>query len=127
MGTSWAIVWGIAVWTLPEMFLGIFNLQDPNVVKFGSALLRYLAVSGVFLSAALALTGGLIGAGETQKPMWIAIITQIVILLGVCQTYAMFDRLTTNAVWQAILISHFSRYVLTHVVFRRARWKPLVI
>jgi len=126
MGTSWAMLWGIAVWNFPELFLGIFNLQDPMVVTFGSALLRYLAISGVFLSAALALTGGLIGAGDTQKPMWIAIVTQIIILLGVCQIYASFDRLTANAIWQAILISHFSRYVLTLIVFRRAQWKPLV-
>jgi len=127
MGVVWASAWGVTMWTHPEFFLGIFNLKDPHVVAFGSSLLRYLSFSGVFLAAGLALTGGLIGAGETQKPMWIAIVTQIFILLGVCQVYSLFDRLTADAIWQAILISHFSRYILTHVVFGRARWKPLVI
>ncbi|MCC6699684.1 MAG: MATE family efflux transporter [Candidatus Hydrogenedentes bacterium] len=127
MGVSWACAWGLAAWSVPEVFLGIFNLDDPHVVTFGSALLRYLAFSGVFLSAALAFTGGLIGAGDTQKPMWIAIVTQIFVLLGVCQIYAWLGMLTASAIWQAILISHFSRYLLTHIVFRRAKWKPIVL
>ena len=63
---------------------------------------------------------GLMGAGDTKKPMYIAILTQIVILLGVCEIYYRLDMLTTSAIWSAILISHVSRYVLTHIVFQRA-------
>ena len=127
MGMVWACAWGAAVWLHPGLFLSIFNLRDPHVVAFGTSLLRYLSFSGIFLAAGLAFTGGLIGAGETQKPMWIAIVTQIFVLLGICQAYSALGLLTTDAIWQAILISHFSRYALTHLVFRRARWKPILI
>lgn len=127
MGVMWAFAWGVTMWNHAEFFLGIFNLRDPHVVAFGTSLLRYLSFSGIFLSAGLAFTGGLIGAGQTQKPMWIAIVTQIFILLGVCEIYSLLGLLTASAVWQAILISHFTRYVLTHYVFGRARWKPIVV
>lgn len=127
MGVMWASVWGVTMWSHPEFFLRVFNLTDEHVVAFGTSLLRYLSFSGVFLSAGLAFSGGLIGAGQTQKPMWISIITQIFILLGVCQIYSLFDRLTAGGIWQAILISHFCRYVLTHYVFRHAHWKPIIV
>ena len=72
---------------------------------------------------ALALTGGLMGAGETKKPMWIAIVTQIGVLLGVCHLFQVTGILTTNTIWLAILISHVSRYVLTLFAFRTTRWR----
>ncbi|MDZ4859176.1 MAG: MATE family efflux transporter [Candidatus Hydrogenedentes bacterium] len=127
MGGAWAIVWGVAVWLWPIQFLGVFYpAQNAHslVLEFGQSLLKYLSISGLFLAVALVLTGGLMGAGDTKKPMYIAILTQIIILLSICEIYYRLDMLTTNAIWSAILISHVSRYVLTHIVFHNARLKP---
>jgi Na+-driven multidrug efflux pump len=122
MGAMWALCWGALSWFSSRPLLAIFNMNDPHVAEYGAALLRYLAFSGVFLAMALALTGGLMGAGETKKPMWIAIISQIGVLLGVCHLLQVSHLLTTNTIWLAILISHTSRYFLTLYAFRRTRW-----
>ena len=50
-----------------------------------------------------------------------------VVLLGVCEIYNQLGLLSANAIWSAILISHFSRYVLTHATFRAAKLKPMAI
>jgi putative MATE family efflux protein len=130
MGGVWAVVWGIAVWFQSDMLLGLFNSSDGGdlvVLKLGTALLHFLSISGVFLAVALALTGGLMGAGDTKKPMYIAIVTQIVVLLGVCEIYTRLGLLTSNAIWSAILISHVSRYALTHAAFLTAKLNPVAI
>ncbi|HRK33433.1 MAG TPA: MATE family efflux transporter [Candidatus Hydrogenedentes bacterium] len=130
MGAAWAIAWGLAVYMWPHKFLGLFYPAENThsmVMQYGESLLKYLSVSGVFLAVALALTGGLMGAGDTKKPMYIAIITQIFILLGVCELFYRFGELTASAVWSAILISHFSRYLFTHIVFHQARLRPTTI
>lgn len=130
MGGAWAALWGVAVWVWPGVFLGLFHsadTQDRLLNHFGASLLQYLSISGVFLAISLALTGGLMGAGDTKKPMYIAIITQIIVLLGICEIYRRLGILNTNAVWTAILISHVSRYALTHAVFARTRPAPLAV
>ncbi|MBX7255894.1 MAG: MATE family efflux transporter [Candidatus Hydrogenedentes bacterium] len=123
MGLVWAVVWGIVAVTVPQALLGIFNAKDEHVMLYGVTLLRFLAVSGLFLATALALTGGLIGAGETKKPMWIAIVTQIVILLTICQVFKSLGLLSTNVIWAAILVSHVSRFVLTFYAFEHTKWR----
>ena len=97
------------------------------MTQLGTSLLHYLSFSGVFLAVALALTGGLMGAGDTKKPMYIAIVTQIFVLLGVCEIYYRLGMLTASAIWSAILISHLSRYVLTHMAFFSAKLRPVAI
>ena len=47
-------------------------------------LLRYLSVSGLFITVALTYTGGLQGTGDTKSPLYISIVSQIVVPLGMC-------------------------------------------
>lgn len=127
MGVAWALLWGIAVWIQSDWFLGWFNADDYHVVEYGETLLRYLSVSGIFLTMALAFTGGLMGVGDTVKPMIIGFATQIVLLLGVCEIFRQLGLLTTNSIWFAILLSHLSRYLLTHAAFHLSKGAPLAV
>ncbi|MBM3288735.1 MAG: hypothetical protein FJY92_01150, partial [Candidatus Hydrogenedentes bacterium] len=130
IGAAWAAVWGVAMWVAPGPLLSLFNSSDGDdavVSALGTSLLHFLSFSGVFLAVALALTGGLMGAGETKKPMYIAIVTQIFVLLGVCEMYDQLGMLTANAIWSAILISHLGRYVFTHAAFLAAKLRPLAL
>jgi len=121
LGMLWAGVLALLFWFQPEMLLGLFNAA-PETLAIGKVLLHYLAFSGMLLAVGLALTGGLQGAGETVRPMYIAIVTQIIILLGICEAYRLFSTLTPERIWFAILISHLSRLILTYAVFRTDGW-----
>jgi Na+-driven multidrug efflux pump len=121
-GGVWAAAVGLLFWFFPAQLLAMFGAVEGPIVGIGIALLRYLTFSGVVIAIALALTGGLQGAGETKIPMYIAFLTQIVVLLGICWWYEWHGALTPERVWMSIFISHLSRLVLTWAVFRTEKW-----
>lgn len=126
-GGGWAVLVGAVFWFFPTELLSVFDAGDGPIGAMGVSLLRYLSFSGVVIAVALALTGGLQGAGETKLPMYIAFLTQIVVLLGVCWWYDWQNALTPERVWMAILISHLSRLLLTWLVFRTEKWAHTVV
>ena len=69
---------------IPGPLLAIFGLHDPTVVAIGSELLRYLSVSGFFITVALTYNGGLQGTGDTRSPLFITLISQVALPLGIC-------------------------------------------
>jgi Na+-driven multidrug efflux pump len=121
-GVIWATGSGLIFWFLGGWLLSLFNATGEPVFSYGVSLLHYLSFSGVVLAAALALTGGIQGAGETKIPMYIAFLTQIVVLLGYCSCFYLLGTLTPERIWMAILVSHISRLVLTYAFFRTERW-----
>ena len=127
IGAVWAIAFGLVYWTIPGALLGLFDVAEGAVLEYGTTFLRYLSFSGVFVLMALAFTGGLQGAGDTKKPMFIAFVTQIVILLGICAVFAGMDRLTAEVIWGAVLVSHLSRLILSYVVFRGGKWASISV
>lgn len=122
LGVGWAAVIGIMFWAIPERLLGLFDATDEPIFSYGMSLLHWLAFSGIVLAPALALTGGLQGAGETKMPMFIAFATQIVLLLGICSIFYVTGTLTPERVWLSIFISHAARMLATWLVFRTEAW-----
>ena len=127
LGFLWAAAFGALFWIFPDTLLGFFFVEDVLVLDIGSSLLHFLTFSGVFIAVTLAFTGGLQGAGDTRKPMYIAFISQIVVLLGVCAVYESMGRLSTNVIWTAILVSHMSRLTLTYIMFARGKWDNIKV
>lgn len=127
LGFLWAAAFGALFWIFPYTLLGFFFVEDVLVLDIGSSLLHFLTFSGVFIAVTLAFTGGLQGAGDTRKPMYIAFISQIVVLLGVCAVYESMGRLSTNVIWTAILVSHMSRLTLTYIMFARGKWDNIKV
>src|SRR5262249_61483824 len=48
---------GVLFLTVPHVLLSVFGMTEPRVQALGSQLLAYLAVSGLFVTVALAFTG----------------------------------------------------------------------
>ena len=127
IGAGWGLAVGLAFWAAPGALLLLFNVTEEPSRAFGLSLLRWLSISGVVLASTLALTGGLQGAGETKSPMYIAFISQIVVLLGICQALQMAGLLTAERVWMAIFIAQASRFVMTWAKFRTEDWAHIRI
>ena len=123
LGLGWAFFAAMLYWFQSTALLGMFGATEEPVFSYGKELLHFLAFSAIVLSPTLALTGGIQGAGETKKPMYIAFLTQIVVLLGIVSCFFFLGSLTTTTVWSAILISHISRLVLTIGLFRTKQWQ----
>ncbi len=126
-GVVAATVVGILFLFFPERLLSIFGMTEPEVVSIGSQLLRVLSVSGLFVATALTYTGGLQGTGDTKSPLYISIVSQVVIPLGICFTIQRMGTLQPMDVWLAILAGHVTRCVLSVVQFNRGGWRHIKV
>ena len=124
-GLLLAGVIGSAFLLIPNQLLAIFGMEDPIVLELSVQLMQFLAVSGLFITVALAYTGGLQGTGDTKSPMWISIVSQVIIPLGMCFVIQTFFTLDPVDIWLAIVVGHFTRATLSVNVFRRERWREI--
>lgn len=111
--------------TIPRILLGVFGMNDPAVVDIGVQLLTFLSVSGLFISVALVHTGGLQGTGDTRGPLYISIISQIIIPLGICSIVEAVRGLEATDIWSAILVGHATRCALSMLRFRQGKWRDI--
>src|SRR5437773_474757 len=111
----------------PRQLLAVFGMHDPVVVNIGVELLRVLSVSGLFITVALAYTGGLQGTGDTKSPLYISMASQIVVPLGICFVIRETGRLDPIDIWLAILAGHTTRCVLSVLRFRQGRWRHITV
>jgi len=119
-----ALVGGLFI-LVPKYLLAAFGMTDPEVLSIGGQLLRYLSVSGFFIAVALCYTGGLQGTGDTRSPLYISIVSQIVVPLGICATLQSFGALSAAGIWTAILIGHVTRCALSVLRFRQQKWRNI--
>jgi putative MATE family efflux protein len=126
-GFAGAALIGILFIFLPRQLLAIFGMYDPAVVNIGVQLLRVLSVSGLFIAVALTYTGGLQGTGDTRSPLYISIISQIVVPLGICFVIQQTSKLDPIDIWLAILAGHVTRCALSVIRFRQGKWKSITV
>src|SRR5881394_1949432 len=126
-GLSVAAFVGLFFLFLPRQLLAVFGMHDPVVVDIGIQLLRVLSVSGLFITVALAYTGGLQGTGDTKSPLYISMVSQIVVPLGICVVIRETGRLDPIDIWLAILAGHVTRCALSVLRFRQGRWRSIAV
>jgi Na+-driven multidrug efflux pump len=122
-----AAVIGALFMLIPKPLLALFGMVDPDVAGLGTELLRYLSISGLFIVVALVYTGGLQGSGDTRSPLYITLISQIVIPLGMCGVLQSTRGLRPSDVWLAIVIGHATRCALSVLRFRQGRWRSIKV
>ena len=127
IGVTGAALVGLAFFFIPRQLLAVFGMQEPVVVELGVGLLRILSVSGLFISAALTYTGGLQGTGDTKSPLYISIISQVVLPLGICYLIDQTGTLRPMHIWLAILAGHVTRFGLSYVRFAQGRWRGIAV
>ena len=127
IGAAGAAVLGLAFLLIPRLLLSVFGMDEPGVVEIGVQLLRVLSVSGLFIAVALTYTGGLQGTGDTKSPLYISIISQVAVPLGICFVIQQTSTLEPLEIWLAILAGHFTRCVLSMLRFEQGRWRGIVV
>ena len=125
IGLGVAAVVGTLFLTIPDRLLGLFGMEDPVVVGIGAQLLGFLSVSGLFITTALTYTGALQGSGDTRSPLYISIVSQIAIPLGLCAFFDATRGLRPADIWLAILLGHATRCILSVLRFRQGKWRAI--
>ena len=112
---------------LPQQLLAVFGMNEPVVVEIGAELLRVLSLSGIFVAVALTYTGGLQGTGDTRSPLYISIVSQIVVPLGICFVIQQTGTLDPIDIWMAILAGHAMRCTLSVLRFNQGKWRGITV
>lgn len=112
---------------IPRVLLAAFGMTDPDVVEVAVLLLRFLSVSGFFITVALTYTGGLQGTGDTKSPFYISVVSQLVVPLGWCAVFQAVRGLTPSDIWLAILLGHMTRCGLSVWRFRQGKWRSIEV
>jgi putative MATE family efflux protein len=125
IGISSAAVVGALFLLIPRQLLAIFGMHDPIVVTIGVQLLRVLSVSGLFIAVALTYTGGLQGTGDTKSPLYISLVSQMVVPLSICFVIQRVSTLDPIDIWIAIFVGHATRCVLSVLRFNQGHWRDI--
>ena len=118
---------GLVFFFAPRLLLGVFGMHEQTVVDLGVQLLRVLAFSGLFIAVALTYTGGLQGTGDTKSPLYISIVSQMVVPLGICFVITRVSHLEAIEIWIAILIGHMTRCALSVWRFNQGKWRGISV
>jgi putative MATE family efflux protein len=127
IGIMVAAVVGLMFVAIPRVLLGIFDAHEGEVAVIGGELLRFLALSGFFITVALVYTGGLQGSGDTRSPLYITLASQIAIPIGLCTLIQLMRPLQSTDIWMAIVIGHFTRAALSVARFRQGKWRHIKV
>ncbi len=126
-GLTGSVILGFIFFFFPHQLLGIFGMSDPAAVEIGTQLLTVLAFSGLFISVALTYTGGLQGSGDTKSPLYISIISQVIIPLGICFVIKNVSTLQPVHIWLAVLAGHVTRCTLSVTRFLQGKWRAITV
>jgi len=126
-GMTGAVFIGVFFLFFPRQLLAMFDMREPVVVEIGTQLLRVLSLSGLFIAVALTYTGGLQGTGDTRSPLYISVISQVLIPLGICFVIQRTGTLQPLHIWVAILIGHATRCALSVLRFNQGRWRGIAV
>jgi Na+-driven multidrug efflux pump len=118
---------GLLFILIPGYLLAIFGMKEPMVLTIGRQLLGFLSVSGLFITVALSYTGGLQGTGDTRSPLWISLISQVIIPLGLCTILQAAYGLEAYHIWSAIVVGHLTRASLSFLRFRQGKWRAIAV
>ena len=129
VGTAIVMVSGILL--LGKNLLYIFT-QTPEVIALGELMLRTLAVGYIVFAASQVLQGIMRGAGETMIPMWISVITTVVIRMPLAYLWAYLSRSPMNpngdpvCLYGSLLISWLCGCGFSMIFYFRGKWRKTI-
>ena len=127
VGVGVAAIAGLAFIAIPGSLLAVFGMRAGTQFELARELLAYLAVSGVFVSVALIYTGGLQGTGDTRSPLYISVVSQVVVPIGLCLWVQATSGLEASDIWLAIVLGHVARAILSAARFHQGKWRDIAV
>ena len=126
MGTSFVIT-GLVV-LFGKYIMGLFT-TTAELVTLAKNMMMILAIGYVAMAITQCLSGTMRGAGDTVTPMWISIVTTVVIRVPIAYAIAYFTRTPEQptgsylCLFISLLISWLAGALITFIAYQRGGWK----
>ena len=125
----------VAMILLFGRYLIVMFTSTPEVIQLGSRMLQILAAGYLAMSVTQILSGTMRGAGDTMTPMWISLITTVVVRVPVAYGLEFITRPaggamgsgTPDPLFLSLLISWVIGAVLTSIFYVKGGWKKKAI
>ena len=111
-----------------HVLFGFFT-ETPELIDLAVRMIRIMAVGYICIAVTQVLGGVMRGAGDTVTPMWISIISTIIIrvpvayLLAYLTRSAEFPHGEPLALFSSLMISWTLGMIISVIVFRLGRWR----
>lgn len=137
-GTKEGLKLGLSVSTILVVLILLFGkylmrmfTSTPEVIEIGQQMLFTLAVGYIAMAVTQILSGVMRGAGDTMTPMWISIITTVIVRVPVAYGLEFLTRPEGGAMgsgaptplFLSLLISWVMGALLTSIAYRMGGWK----
>ena len=113
---------------LSPILFGFFT-DTPELIDLATRMIRIMAVGYICISVTQVLGGVMRGAGDTVTPMWVSIISTIIIRIPVAYLIAYLTRSEAFphgqpiALFGSLMFSWVMGMVISIVVFSIGKWK----
>lgn len=130
IGTSAVITGLILLFGKPLM--GIFTNTE-SLVILSMNLMRILAVGYIAMAVTQSLSGVMRGAGDTMTPMWISLVTTILIRVPLAYGLvyltrsAQYPQGRKECIFVSLLISWVIGALATALFYRRGKWRQTAL
>lgn len=101
--------------------MSIFT-DTEELIQLSMRMMRILALGYIAMAITQSLTGAMRGAGDTITPMWIAIITTVVVRIPVAYGIAHFTG-EPDSIFISLLLAWTLGSLLTIFFFKRGAWR----
>ena len=104
-----------------------------EVIDLGVRMMRILAVGYIAMAVTQTLSGVMRGAGDTMTPMWISLVTTVIIRVPIAYGLAFLTRSEQNPVgspdslYISLLVSWVLGALITVFFYRRGKWRQKAI
>lgn len=111
-----------------KYLVGIFT-DTRELIDFSTRMMRVLAVGYIAMAVTQSLGGVMRGAGDTVTPMWISLITTVLLRVPVAYGIAYFTRSENyptgrpESVFISLLVAWTMGAIITTLFFRRGKWR----
>lgn len=115
-----------------KALMGIFT-GTPELVELSRNMMGILAVGYIAMAVTQSLSGVMRGAGDTMTPMWISIVTTIIIRVPLAYGIAFLTRTPElpngkeECIFVSLLVSWVTGALITMIFYKRGRWKTKAI
>jgi putative MATE family efflux protein len=117
---------GLAFVVFARQIVGGFT-QDPNVARYGIMALRTIAYGFVFYAYGMVIGNSFNGAGDTRTPTWINLFVFWALEIPLAWILSHQTGLGVLGVFVAMTIAFSTLAVVSSLVFRKGRWKRMVV
>lgn len=122
-GADWiaSIMVGTAS-TDPDALLKVAQIRET-----AAEYIRYMCSTQALVAYAMVLIGALQGAGDTVKPMWITVVSMLLIRAPIAWLLALPLGLGSLGAWIAMALTQGLQGLLAMHAFRQGEWKSMKV